>query len=430
MTRAIASAQPTNGLSVALPSRVLMAFAALHAAMFAYDLAHPDRFLRADRATERLQSIEGFAQALHAGDALAYLTSRGVAGDWLPQALLYLAGGQYLVIAAQVALLLASIAWVRDIGLRAGLRAGHAAAAALLYALLPHSLVLPHQLASEAVFVPLIVLAFRLSLPGLAPSGGAALGLATLVRPVTLLWPPIQAAFDGGSPRRRIAFVAVSLAPLLAWMSFVFVVTGEFSMGRSGHDLGSNLYARMQRMAVNLPPAERPAVKPPGQKQVSVGEYLRFSLAHPGAAALHGARDVVTVALKSGIERVTLDYLDLFPDSRRALQDPGSGWRADLEDEGAARTFLRLLRDRPGLVLSSAAGSLLFALFVGLAAIGALGAARGPRRNRALLLLAGFVVYIGITAQAVDAAQSRHRAPAEFALCVLALAGWAARQRS
>jgi hypothetical protein len=182
----------------------------------------------------------------------------------------------------------------------------------------------------------------------------------------------------------------------------------------------------MQRMAATLPQAERPAVKPQGQKRVSVAEYLRFVLAHPAAAASHGARDLVTLAGKSGIERITLDYLDLFPQARRALQDSDQGWRADLESEGAARTFLRLLREQPGLVASSALASLVFAAFMLLAALGAVAAARDPARQRALLLLAGFVLYVGVTAQAVDAAQSRHRAPAEFALCVLALAGWSA----
>jgi hypothetical protein len=132
------------------------------------------------------------------------------------------------------------------------------------------------------------------------------------------------------------------------------------------------------------------------------------------------------VAAKSGVERITLDYLDLFPESRQALQDSDQGWRADVESEGAARTFLRLVREQPGLVLCSALGSLLFAAFLALAALGALNAAPRRGRNRALLLLAGFVLYVGVTAQAVDAAQSRHRAPAEFALCVLALAGWSA----
>lgn len=409
-------------IAIAGPSRLLVALAGLHAAMFAYDLAHPGRFLNADRAGERLQSIEGFARALRAGEALAYLPSRGIVGDWLPQALLYVAGGPPPVIVAQVLLALVSVWCVREIGLRIGLRERLADGAALLYALLPHTLVFPHQLASEAVFVPLVVLAFRLSLPGLSPAGGAALGLATLVRPVTLLWPLVQALLDPARPARRIAFVALALAPLAVWMSFVFFVTGELSMGRSGHDLGSNLYYRMQRMAAGLPQAERPPVRPAGQREATLGEYLRFVAAHPHATAVHSARDVATVAFKSGIERITLDYLDLYPRMRGALQDSDRGWRAELESNGPVGALLPLLRAEPGLMLSSALGALLFTAVVALAAVGTFAALLRGRRE--LLILAAFVLYVGATAQAVDAAQSRHRAPAEFALCLLAAAGW------
>jgi hypothetical protein len=70
------------------------------------------------------------------------------------------------------------------------------------------------------------------------------------------------------------------------------------------------------------------------------------------------------------------------------------------------------------LVLASAAGAALCVALLALAAIGAVVQARAGR-----FLLAGFVLYVMLTTQAVDAAQSRHRAPAEFALCVLAVAG-------
>src|SRR5262249_35577761 len=138
--------------------RLVVPLAALHAAMFGYDLAHPDRFLHADRAGERIAAVQGFAQALQTGRLWGYTTSHGIVGDWLPQALLYVAGGAYFVIAVQVLLALASVLWVRDIGLRLGMAEGPARGAALLYALLPHTLVFPHQLASEAIFVPLVVL--------------------------------------------------------------------------------------------------------------------------------------------------------------------------------------------------------------------------------------------------------------------------------
>src|SRR6185312_4618584 len=97
--------------------RLLLAFAAIHAAMFAYDLHHPERFLRADRADERLQSVQSFIGALQSGgDVASFFASHGVPGDWLPQALLYLAGGPLLVIAVQIALALASILCVWRIG--------------------------------------------------------------------------------------------------------------------------------------------------------------------------------------------------------------------------------------------------------------------------------------------------------------------------
>jgi len=406
-------------------SRLVAPLAALHGAMFLYDLQHPQRFLNADRAEERIEVIRGFAAALRSGDTIAYSVGHGIVGDWLPQALLYILGGQYLVIAAQVILALASVLWVREIGLRIGLRESSANAAALVYALLPHTLVFPHQLAAEAIFVPLVVLAFRLSVPSLSATGGAALGFATLVRPITVLWPMVAAGMQRAPNARRAAFVAWALAPLLAWMTFVVLLaTGEFSMGRSGHDLGNNLYYRMQRMAAALPEAQRPAVKPEGQTKATLREYLSFVAAHPVAAAAHSARDVVAIAFKSGIERVTLDYLDLFPDARKALQQSDGGWRTSLEQRGALATLTGLLGAQPGLVLSSALASVLFTLLMALAVYGA--AVSLPRRE--WLLLALFVLYVAATAQVVDAAQSRHRAPAEFALCLLAVAGWRALQ--
>ena len=399
--------------SPALPAgavRLVAPLAALHAAMFGYDLQHPGRFLNGDRASERIEVIKGFFENTN---SLDYLASHGIPGDWLPHALLYLAGGQYLIIAVQVALALASVVWVLQIARRLGLDERAASAAAILYALLPHSLVFPHELASEGLFCPLVVLSFRL---GTGAAGGLALGLATLIRPLTALWPFVVL---------RRAFIVMALAPLLAWMSFMFIATGEFSMGRSGHDLGNNLYFRMQRMAGELPKAERPPERGPGQTKATLGEYAAFVAAHPALAAKHSARDLGVLTVKSGIERVVLDYLDLYPENKRELQDGDSGWRAQVEQRGAVAALGQVLREQPGLIVSSAIGA---ALFLALMALAACGAWR-HLRSREWLLLSAFVVYIFATAQAVDAAHSRHRAPAEFAICILAVAGWLALRR-
>ena len=408
---------------------LLGALGALHALMWLYDLAHPERFLNGDRAQVRIEVIERFGETLrNGGDLAAFFAGHGIPGDWLPQALLYLAGGPPLVIAAQVVLALASVAWVRGIGLRLALTPGQASGAAALYALLPHSLVFPHQLVSEAIFVPLVVLSFALVLRSPTARGqaaaGLALGIATLVRPITMLWPVVHALCAWrAAPAARLAYLAAGLAPLLLWMAFIHAETGDWSMGPSKHDLGHNLYNRVQRMAPDLPPQERFADREGAR--LGMAEYLRFVAAHPGLAAAHGARDLAALGAKSGIERVLLDYLDLYPEQRRELQDWTGGWRQRLEAEGPVRAFMAMAAANPALVLASGAGALLFAALMVLAVVGALTLAWRGR-----FMLAFFVVYVMLTAMVVDAAQSRHRAPAEFALCLLAVAGIAALRRS
>jgi hypothetical protein len=387
--------------------QLLIAFGALHALMFVHDLLHPERFLNADRAGERMGVIHAFAARVRdGGDWIAFLSSHGIPGDWAPQALLYVVGGQNLVIGIQVALVLASIGWVYALGRRAGLGEAGAIAAAGIYGLLPHTLVFPHQLATEAIFVPLVILAFY-------ATSGLAWGLAALVRPITMLWPFIQFVFN---PVKNPVFLVAALAPLLLWMGFIHTATGEIGMGRSSHDLGHNLYQRMHRMAVALPEAERPERKPAGQTTAGLGEYFAFVLQHPVAAAKHSARDLATLGVKSGVERLVLDYLDLFPESRAALQDTGEGWRAQVERHGPVAAMKQMFLRQPGLMTVSGVFSILFIIFLLFSILGI--------KHKPLLLYAGFVVYIFLTAQAIDAAQSRHRAPAEFALCLLAVAGW------
>ena len=402
---------------LAARQRLLLAFAAIHAAMFGYDLHHPERFLFTDRAGERMDTVRGFLDLLHGGGDLAgFLATHGVPGDWLPQALLYFAGGQFLVIAAQIALALLSISCVYRLGIAVRLGEGGAIAAAALYGLLPHTLVLPHQLASEAIFIPLVVLGFALPV---GAGSGLALGAATLVRPVPLLWLPLHPFFEKGAARWRTLFLLAALGPMLGWMGFIYLASGEVSMGRSSHDVGHNLYVRAHRMAASLPEEERPAERPAGQTTMSVREYLGFVARHPDAAASHGVRDVFTLSVKSGIERLVLDYLDLFPGSRAALQDSNEGWRVQVERHGLRAALAQMWRTQAGLVFVSGLAAAFFVAFMALALVGAFST------NRLRLLLAGFVLYVFFTAQAIDAAQSRHRAPAEFALCVLAVAGWA-----
>lgn len=384
-------------------ARLLAPFVLLHAAMVAYDLQNPARFFNADRADERLVSLERLADTWQRGGGLtALLAGQGVAGDWLPQALLYLAGGAPLVVLAQVLLALLAIACVRSVGVRLGLGEAQASSAAALYGLLPHSLVYPHQLASEALFVPLVVLSFAAATTA---GRGLAMGAAILVRPVAALWPFVLKGLRLAGWR----YFGLALVPLLLWVGFVKVETGELTFGRSHADLGSNLYRR----AVRMSGAEA------GAGRMTPVEYLQFVAEHPRQAAAHHGRDVAMLFFKSGIERVTVDYLELFPSQ--------AGRRRQLEHHGAAATLRALAAEAPLFLLLSLLGAAAFGALTVLALRGAFAPAADAKLR---LALAALVVYVFVTAQAADAATSRHRAPAEFALCLLAALAIASRKKA
>ncbi len=427
-TKQTASAAPDRSAAL----RLIGPFAALHLLMLLYDAWHPDRFLNADRAVERLDVIRSFGETLQAGgDIAGFLAAHGIAGDWLPQALLYLMGGQYLVVAVQSLLALLSILCVRDIGMQLGLGSGKASAAAVLYGLLPQSLVFPHQLAAEAISVPLIIVSFSLCVSSKAvkeqAAGGALMGLATMVRPITMLWPLVYASLAPLQLGARFAYLLAALAPLALWTCFIYAETTAVSMGTSGHDLGHNLYARVYRMNTTLPASERSPSYLQRDGSIGVGDYGSFVLDHPAAALAHTSRDLVMFGLKSGLERLVLDYLDLFPDKRLALQDPDTGWQTQMEQQGFLVTLVGTLRNSPGPMITTAVGAFLFAIVTLLAAIGAFtwlrrDVPKATYRLRFVLLV--FVLYIAATAQTVEAVQSRQRAPVEFVLCLLAVSAW------
>lgn len=421
----------------------------LHGAMVAFDLRHPERFLWADRAGQRVEKIEGFERSLEQGTVLPYLGSHGILGDYLPHALLHGAGGPVLVIGAQVALFLLSLCCLLRLAAEVTGSPRWAAAAGLLYVLHPHSLVLAHQLAAEALFIPLVVISFYLygryffgerGSVGWLLAGSLVLAAATLIRPVALLWPVVFAASVALVLRRSrpaLWVLVPAIVPVMAWAAFVQSQTGEFSLGKSAHDHSVNLYERVRLVAETLPEPERGALMTKllrnEDRRLGVLDYGRLSLEHPGAFAQHAVRDAAVFIGKSGIERLMIDYLGLGSTERTSVQDPHTGWRRVLEREGLL-AGLRSVYDRwPVTLVSSLVG---VAFQLPLMMLAAYGMWLVVRRIRSREWLAGkrvmglalilFPLYIFAVSTAVDAMQSRHRAPAEFALFILAALSLAA----
>lgn len=421
---------------------VLWVLLAVHAAMGVYDWLHPGVFLNSDRAISRLAFGDGLLAAWRDGGVGPYLAAHGVVGDYALHALLGAAFGRAGLIGVQVALTLLAGLAVYRLGRLLGWHERPAALAALVWLLLPHSLLFPHQLSAEALYSPLLVICLWLSgelvarpRAGLLIGGALLLGVATLIRPITLLWPLLVAGLlaRAGRGRDGVAYALTALAPLLLWASFIGWQTGSFGLGKAEHDLGHNLYQRVARIAESLPPGEAAAVRGEflrdGDKgSLPAAEYARFAVAYPGPFVEHALRDTMVFVGKSGVERLPIDYFEWDAAARARLQDSDRGWRATLEQAGAWETLGWLWRTQ-GLVLSlSLIGAASWLALMALAGIGGWQVLRGEAPTTAAgcfvaAQLVALPLYLLVFSQVVDALQSRHRAPAEAALVLLAMAG-------
>jgi Predicted spermidine synthase with an N-terminal membrane domain len=394
---------------------------AVHAAMLGYDLVQPAVFLNADRAKQRLESIQGFITAVHNGgnELVQYLTSHGILGDYVVQGLVFGLSGQYGVIVFQLVLLFLSLFSLFRLVYLITRSKSLALSGTIIYFHFPHSLILPHQLASEAVFNPLLVIAFYslayalLIQQSRLPIFLSAIlfGLTTLIRPVTLLWPIFTAIVLITLFKFRkvtISSVIIAMAPILIWMSFVWGTTGVFSMSSSGHDMPHNLYNRVWVIANQLPDEEKERVQieylKDGNQQegvLSVSQYASFVFNYPVPYFEHLARDGLAFCFKSGIERVFLDYLVLSDIARNKLQSKYTGWRRQVESQGLINTLRHLFRADPKTVIVSALGSVLFAVLMVFVLLGIISIARGAMlhlwgasANALLLMIAAFPFYI------------------------------------
>lgn len=416
----------------------------LHLMLFGYDLTHPEAFLRADRANERMFVIRSFIEAWpNRNELLQLLATNGIVGDYAFHVLLYAIGGQYTVIIFQVGLSVYSVFILYRFAMLLAASRQVALITALLYLHLPHMLVLPHQLVSEALFIPAMVIStyllarytletkcFRhLALAGLV------LGVAALIRPIAIVWPMVVAiglwVLVGGhrSVRHLSGFVVIVVLPIGLWVSMNYVLSGQATLGESRHDLGHNLYNRVSRIAGSLPTPEANRIRQTylaatDDRSLGIGTYLRFVLEYPEGYIGQLMRDAGVFVLKSGIERLVIDYFETTEKVRDALQEEGDGWRARLERIGLVGLLKWLIKEHPAILLPSIIGSAIFAAIWLAALYGAYSVmGRWKQLSRPLrfmwLVVLLFPVYVFFVSQVVDAMQSRHRAPAEFTLCLL-----------
>lgn len=427
-----------------IPWKVLVVFLMLHLLMLIYDVTHPEIFLYADRASYRWNATQHVALALSKGGSVdaEFLSSNGLGGDYLFHGLIFFLIGKNGLIIFQILLTLFSGYAVYGMARFWGFATGVAATASGIYLALPHTLIFPHQLTSEAIHCPLLVISLWLitrfwdQQKELTLAGSAiALGLATFARPITLLWALVPAAVL--FLRKRIAnailYLLLAFLPILVWMFFMLANTGHFTMGESIRDMGHNLYQRISRISGSMDIVSASHVRDEfltqGEKgSISPQEYLRFVTDYPVPAISHAIRDTLVFAFKSGIERITIDYFVIGNVDRKSFQGGPGGWRPMLEKKGIGPTLMFMLETKGLILLISLAGAILMSALTLLAFLGSLRMIvdwkrLNPLQRSMAVVIITLPFYIWFFSQVVSAMQSRNRAPAEAAIVLLATYG-------
>ena len=253
------------------PYWIALAFLLIHALLAVLvDASDAQVFVRADRAAARMETMLAFLTSASTGQMQQFLASHGLLGDYAAHAFLYFLGGRWTVVAFQVVLVVISGLCVYRLATLLSLRHRAASLVMAVYLCMPHSLVFAHQLATEALHVPLFVIStwlFAEALVRRRPTwlvwSALLLGVATLIRPITLLWPCVVALVLALAyrPAKGALYASMAFLPIVLWMSFLLVHTGEFGLGQSDHSMERNLYERAARIAATLPPEDRDAAR-------------------------------------------------------------------------------------------------------------------------------------------------------------------------
>jgi len=427
--------------------------------MFIHDLSHPNLFLFADRAAGRMEAINKLISFLDGHSSLMQFlahqgTDLGIPGDYIIQGLVFFVSGQYGVILFQVVLFIASVAALYHLTYLLTHSRCYSVAAALIYAHLPHSIVFPHMLWSEAVFNPFLLFGFyymvRVAISSASwlniSLAALFLALATLVRMVSAplaIVAVIIFFLCHLQLKKIIGYVSIFAVALVAWPLFVWSQTDTFTMGSldktSSHHVYYGLSERLKTMINTLPPDERPKAEARyistensknEQLRNIVFKYLSFAMNYPGPFVGLLAQDASVFVLQSGIERLTVDYLELTGADRKVIQQPLHGWREKLIANGVIDTAATYLREHPVVVILSLIGILVMVTLWGLVVIGAISVCKNwlqiGREERIILTsMAFFVAYMFLPGTMFLYPGARYRSPVEPYICVLAVIGLA-----
>lgn len=427
---------------ISKPSKNLMivaaAYCACHGSLFIFDLMHPSSFLAGDRALARLATFSALLSPKLS--FFAVLAANPGVGDYIFQLPFYAVGGRLGLILFQIAFGAIASAFSYLLALRTLGSELQALIAALIFMLLPGSLLTPHILVSESICNPFLIIGITLcclsfgngcrTLPELCVAAFF-LGCAAFVRPGFLLFLPIMLVIvvPNIAPSRRWVASGALLAAFLAMtgigMGLSHVASPDLR-GGPGADANRTIphymWQRARRMAVvgdfALPERDM------RDRSIPASEFVRIVTSHPDVFAETMGADVLTLVVNPGANQLFAEYLGAF------RTEASFGELGRMRDsEGVGRVFGRLASRDPAF---AAVLVILTAAWVVVLSAGVIGMWAMSLRGRTpqWWLLASFTLYALAVPFLAGSVRWAHRTPTDFLLAIFAAAGISVALRS
>ncbi len=433
----------TTGSAVTL----ILAFLVVHGLLFGFDLANSSSLLSGDRSASRNATIAYVFNVEQLGDNNSELKNgqpmgadadfsdrmlgSGHAGDYFIQGSILALSNHHILILLQLALALLSTLCFFALLKHLGLSAFTATVSTLFYIVLPGSLLPPHQLSTEAVCIPSIVIACYLLVISserkdmcLAFMAGLlALSLAIFVRPQLILFPFLLLFIYCLFSAKKLNAILLTVLPLsllfsAAWMFVVVSNDGHFSFGGDDRSIGRSFHDTTEQMAMAGEfEFDSNAYE---SRKMPFDDFAQIVADHTYYYFRQRTLSMINFIVNTGAYSLAVRHLDYFNKNEEAHY-----WQRLRASSGIYESVIEIVNRGPGFTALIIGSTLAWCMVVVLSIVGlsAFIKDKNVKKFAKVLLLSLAAYQVTIVLLLSVGGRWQHRSVVDFIIVILAIYG-------
>ena len=442
----ISNSQENSNSAISM-GMLFLVFIVVHGLLTVFGLFNEDALLSADRSTSRNATIayvfdiekiggDNTSQETRAvEDPLPHIGDRllksGHAGDYLISGAIIKLANTNMLVLFQLPLVLLSTFCVYLLLNHFGFSVKSATLATLFYLLLPGSLLPPHQLGSEAWFIPcaiigcylLIISSKKDGIDITFVAGLLLLSSAIFVRPQLTLYPILLVLIYLLFSEKKLNTVFLTVLPLsllfsAIWMVWVVSNDGRFTFGAEDRSVGMTFYDTAEQIAMSGEiDFDSDAYK---TRSMPFSDFARIVIDNPYSYIRQRIVSMINFFVNPGANSLVVHHLEFIDENSNKKY-----WQELRARAGIYESLVEIIKRGPMFALLIVSTTLIWCLAVFFAVVGLLPFIKdkniGWFAKSLLLSLAAYQVVV--VALLSVGARWQQRSLVDFIIIILALYG-------